>query len=157
MLGLLTRLAGGSALPFALGVALAAGPISFVSYKLGRFVGYESGYAAADNEAEMHDLQRRLAERERDLSLAQEQSRRAQEQADQNTYAASEAVRVANEYQRELEALAHAANSSSPDKAPSPGHDPAGRAVQPPDVRSLSIDVGRGKPKAVRRNPAERG
>lgn len=77
--------------------------------------GHSDGRAKADRQAEINDLTRHLAERERDLETARITADAMREQAEQNARAMVSAQGDLDEYRKELETLASAANEPSPD------------------------------------------
>lgn len=128
------------------GLSVAAAPAIWGGYRIGHYVGWNDGYAAADKQAEINDLTRKLAEKERDRLAAEQSASAAREQAQQNARAMLSAQEDLDAYRSELEQLALANNSADPDEEPA-------SAPTVPDVAPAACwRIGSGDLARLRRN-----
>lgn len=103
--------------------------------------GHSDGAAKANRQAEINDLTRQLAEKERDRKAAEERASAMREQAEQNARLMLSAQGDLDDYRKELEALASAANAPSPDGATAAKLvDLSCRAASDHDVARLSAN-----------------
>lgn len=123
------------------GLTLAAGPAGWGGYKVGHLIGYGAGTSDANQQATINDLTRQLAEKERDRAAAENRAEAMREQSEQNARAMLSAQGDLDEYRKELEALAAAAGTPSPDGAETPHVvDLTCRGARDIDVQRLSVD-----------------
>lgn len=115
--------------------ALGAAPAGWLGYKSGHFIGYRDGFKTADKQAEVNDLKRLLAERERDLSVSRDAAERANQSAADITAQRDIAAADLEKYRAELERLAAEPRSEPAPPAPVveilPGVPDAGEPVVP--------------------------
>lgn len=90
---------------FVIGLALGAAPSAFAAYKLGHWVGYDAGFAAADKQAEINSLNLELNTVRADLALTARLAEQHREVAQKNGLAWLHAKEAADEYEKKLQAL----------------------------------------------------